>query len=148
MAAVISSYVPNIYHQHLNSLFTLFYGTQYISNNNHKTKRQNQRLRSRTTTPSKAVEHVDNRVKQLPVRRQPRIHRQVILLPTPEPIYRQVRHRLPTPERQVIHRTFYQKANGDVVVEQERHRKKARSQSRPQTAIQAQSPRIRQVNTT
>ena len=83
-------------------------------------------------------------MQQLRPRREPRIHRQVILLPTPEPIYRQVRHRLPTPERQTIQRTFIQKANGDVIVQQERHRKKGRSQSRSKTTNQIRATRAQQ----
>jgi len=80
-------------------------------------------------------------------RRAPRIYRQVIRLPTPEPTYRQVRHRLPTPERQVIQRTVIQKANGEVVVHQQRPSPKARSQSRAEPRTQTRSSRSRQVYT-
>jgi hypothetical protein len=71
----------------------------------------------------------------------------VIVLPTPEPIYRQVRHRLPTPERQVIQRTVIQKSNGDVIVQQERSRTKPRSQSRSDPRTQTRSSRSRQIHT-
>lgn len=72
---------------------------------------------------------MDSNVQSLRPRRAPRIHREVIVLPTPEPIYRQVRHRLPTPERRTIQRTVIQKSNGDTIVQQERHRKKKKSKS-------------------
>jgi len=147
MAAVVSSYPPNAYHQqsYLNSKLISFYGPQYIPNiyykpkpqKQQKQKKQQQQHESRTPTPTKTTEHDDSNVKQLHPRRAPRIHRQVILLPTPEPIYRQVRHRLPTPERKVIQRTVIHKSNGDVIVQQKRHAKKIRSQSQSKTTTQA-----------
>jgi len=94
-----------------------------------------------------AIEYIDSGEKPLRPRREPRIYRQVIVLPTPEPIYRQVRHRLPTPERQVIQRTVIQKANGDVVVQQQRPTTKTRSQSRAEHKTQTRSSRSRQVHT-
>jgi hypothetical protein len=151
MAAVVSSYPPSAYHQqpYFNSKLTSFYATQYIRNNCYKPKlqkQQKQKVQPRTPTPTITIEQMDSNVQQLRPRREPRIHRQVILLPTPEPIYRQVRHRLPTPERPVIQRTVIQKANGEVIVQQERHRKKMRSQSRSKATTQARSPRTRQDN--
>ena len=154
MAAIVSSYLPNVYHQqsYLNSKLISFYGPQYIPNNYYKPKPQKQQKQkkqqqqeSRAPTPTKTIEHGDSNVQQLRPRRAPRIHRQVILLPTPEPIYRQVRHRLPTPERKVIRRTVIQKSNGDVIVQQERHAKKIRDHSRSKTTTQARSPHTRQV---
>lgn len=80
-------------------------------------------------------------------RRQPRVYREVIVLPTPEPVYRQVRHRLPTPERQVIQRTIIQKANGDVIVEQQKATPSKRSQSRVEAKPSTRTSRPRQVHT-
>ncbi|UJR21476.1 hypothetical protein I4U23_024560 [Adineta vaga] len=79
-------------------------------------------------------------------RRQPRIIRQVIKLPTPEPIYRQVRHRLPTPEREVIQRTIIKKANGDVVVRQQQP-SRPRTESRTENTSSRHSTRHRHVYT-
>lgn len=143
MSAAVSSHLPNAYHQqsYLNSKATSFYRTQYIPNSFYNLKTQKQQQKSRATTPTRTAEYVDSNVQQLRPRREPRIHRQVILLPTPEPIYRQVRHRLPTPERKVIQRTVIQKSNGDVIVQQERHNKKSRSQSRSRNTTQARLPR-------
>jgi len=156
MAAVVSSYQPTLYHQqsYLNSKLISFYGSQYIPNNYYKPKppkqqkqqqKQQQQQESRTPTPTKTIEHGDSNVQKLRPRRAPRIHRQVILLPTPDPVYRQVRHRLPTPERKVIRRTVIHKSNGDVVVQQERNTKKIRGQSRSKTTTKARSPHKRQV---
>jgi len=151
MAAVVSSYPPTLYHQqsYLNSKLISFYGSQYIPNNYYKPKpqkqQQKQQQESRTPTPTKTIEHGDSNAHKFRPRRAPRIHRQVILLPTPDPVYRQVRHRLPTPERKVIRRTVIHKSNGDVVVQQERHTKKIRSHSRSKTTTQARSTHTRQV---
>jgi transposase len=156
MAAIVSPYPLNVYHQqsYFNSKLRSTYRPPYIPNNYYKPKpqkpqkqqKQQQQPRTPTPTPTKTTEPADSNVQQLRSRREPRIHRQVIILPTPEPIYRQVRHRLPTPERQVIQRTVIHKSNGDVVVQQERHRKRTRSQSRSKTTTQPGSPRIQQVN--
>ncbi|UJR27343.1 hypothetical protein I4U23_008636 [Adineta vaga] len=128
MAAVVNSYPVSLYHPHINRVVTPYYNAQYISSNYYKTKPQKpQPKRARTSSPKKVLEHTDSKIQHVRPRRQPRIHRQVIVLPTPEPIYRQIRHRLPTPERQVIRRTFLQRANGDVIVQQERQRKRTRS---------------------
>jgi hypothetical protein len=94
-----------------------------------------------------SVQYVDSAAPSSPPRREPRIYRQVIVLPTPEPIYRQVRRRLPTPERQVIQRTVIQKSNGDVVVQQQRPTTKTRSQSRTEYKTQTRSSRSRQIHT-
>jgi hypothetical protein len=146
MAAILTSYPPNVYQQqsYLNSALKSFYGIQFSRNNYYKPNLQKQqqkqqRKQPQTLTPTKTSERIDSNVQQLRPRREPRIHRQVIVLPTPDPIYRQVRHRLPTPERQIIRRTVIQKANGEIIVQQERHRKKARSLSR--------SPRTQPANT-
>ena len=146
MAAVVSSYPSNAYHSksYLNPNLLSFYTAQYIQKNYFPKQRQQKPAKIRTPTPTKIIERADSNVQQLRPRREPRIHRQVILLPTPEPIYRQVRHRLPTPERQTIQRTFIQKANGDVIVQQERHRKKGRSQSRSKTTNQIRATRAQQ----
>jgi len=150
MAAVVSSHPPTLYHQqsHLNSKLTSFYMPQYIPKNSYKPKpqKQQQEQQPRTPTPTKTTEHVDSNVQQLRQRREPRIHRQVILLPTPDPIYRQVRHRLPTPEQKVIQRTIIQKANGDVIVQHERHKKKIKSKNQSKTTTQARSTRTGQIN--
>ncbi|CAF0824076.1 unnamed protein product [Rotaria sp. Silwood1] len=143
MAAVVSSYPPNVYHQqsYFNSPLTSVYAAQFIRNNYYKPKPQKQQPKIRTPTPTKTPEYVDSNIQQLRPRREPRIRRQVILLPKPEPIYRQVRRRLPTPERPIIQRTIIQKANGDVVIEQQRHRKKIRSQSYSGATTQTPIPR-------
>lgn len=147
MSAAVSSYPPNAYHQqsYHNSKLGGFYRTQYIPKSyyNSKTqKQQQQQQRPRTPTPTTPTEQIESNRSQLRPRREPRIHRQVIVLPTPEPIYRQVRHRLPTPERKVIQRTVIHKPNGDIVVQQERHNKKSRSQSRSKNTTQTRSSRI------
>jgi hypothetical protein len=54
---------------------------------------------------------------------------------------------MPTPERQVIQRTIIQKANGDVVVQQQRPTPKTRSHSRQESHTQARPTRSRQVYT-
>lgn len=151
MATTVSSYAPHIYHQspYLNTTMPLFYNVQPLPNNYYQPSPVRQRAASpiTTTTTTTTTEYKDSNAQPLRPRREPRVHRQVILLPTPEPIYRQVRHRLPTPERQVIQRTVIQKANGNVVVQQERHRKKTRSQSRTATSRQTRSSRARQPTT-
>ncbi|CAF0722757.1 unnamed protein product [Adineta ricciae] len=85
---------------------------------------------------NKIVEYVDA-VPGTFRRRQPRIIRQVIKLPTPEPIYRQVRHRMPTPEREVIRRTVIKKANGDIVVRQQQP-----TRTKSQSRLESNSSRI------
>ncbi|CAF2397377.1 unnamed protein product [Rotaria sp. Silwood2] len=150
MAAAVSSYSPNLYHQqsYLNSTLSSFYAAQFIPNNYYRPKsqkQQEQQQKPRTPTPTKTTEKVDSNIQQLRPRREPRIRRQVIVLPTPEPIYRQVRHRLPTPERQVIQRTVIQKANGDVIVQQQRHRKNIRSHSLSGPITQIGTHRVPQV---
>lgn len=149
MAAAVSSYPANAYHQssYPHSNISSFYTSQYHHHHHHRHhhhhhqhnqptvhKRQTQR---RISTPTRTVELIDSNVESLRPRREPRIHRQVIVLPTPEPIYRQVRHRLPTPERGIIERTVIQKSNGDVIVQQGRHRQKKRNktQSKPPTQL-------------
>jgi len=102
-----------------------------------------QQKQQQTTT----VQYVDSSAQVIRPRREPRVYRQVIVLPTPEPIYRQVRHRLPTPDRQVIQRTIIKKANGDVVVQQERSKPKPRSYSRSEPKTQTRSSRSRQIHT-
>ncbi|CAF1017900.1 unnamed protein product [Didymodactylos carnosus] len=62
----------------------------------------------------------------LTTRRQPRRYRQVIRLPDPEPIYRTIRRRMPTPERQIVNKTIYQKQNGDIVERVQAPRKKTK----------------------
>ena len=103
------------------------------------------------STDSSTVQYQDASLGNLPARRKPRVYRQVIVLPTPEPIYRQVRHRLPTPERKVIERTILHTANGERIVSQKQPRAMgkapARSQSRSEPATQVRSSRSRQVNT-
>ena len=130
MAAVVGSYPVSLYHPHLNPLATSYYNASFIPSNYYRSKSPKPPpKRSRTSSPKKVLEHTDSKIQHVRPRRQPRIHRQVIVLPTPEPIYRQIRHRLPTPERQIIRRTFLQRANGDIIVQQERHRKKTRSRT-------------------
>lgn len=159
MAAVINPYPPSLYHvpSYLNATLSSFYTAQHVHRNYYKPipKRQDrqhyhpqrQQQNPRTPTPTrKLIEKVDSNIQQLRPRREPRIHRQVIVLPTPEPIYRQVRHRLPTPERQVIRRTVIQKANGEVHVRQERHRKKTRNPSPLESTSETQSPRLQESN--
>ena len=130
MAAAVSSYQANAYHQ---SSYPRSYTSQYHHyhhhhhhhhHSQHQPTAHNRQSQRRTVTPIRTVELIDSNVESLRPRREPRIHRQVIVLPTPEPIYRQVRHRLPTPERGTIQRTVIQKSNGDVIVQQERHRHK------------------------
>lgn len=107
-----------------------------------------------TVQPFQTVPSVESTTVQykdfgdLPPRRKPRVYRQVIVLPTPEPIFRQVRHRLPTPEREVIQRTIIQSANGEKIIEQRRPGKRpARAQSRSEQPTQQRTPRSRQVHT-
>ncbi|CAM2700051.1 unnamed protein product [Rotaria socialis] len=151
MAAVVSSYPQHVYHQqaYFNSKLSPFYSAQYIPSNFYKPKLQKshkQQPKPRTPTPTKSIENIDSNLQQLRPRREPRIRRQVILLPTPEPIYRQVRHRLPTPERQVIQRTVIQKANGEVHIRHQRHRKSVRSHSQSEAATETPTPRTRPTN--
>jgi hypothetical protein len=131
MAAAVGSYPSHAYHRptYSNSTLPLFYHVHpQPTGYHHRAARQ---IHHQTTTPLIATsDYVDSISPPLRRRREPRIRRQVIMLPSPEPIYRQVRHRMPTPERGVIQRTVIQKANGDIVIEQERHRKKQRSHSR------------------
>ena len=140
MAAVINSYPANAYHQtsYLHSNMNPFYTTQYLHHHHHHHHHRHQQhqptlrkrpIQHRTSTPIRTIEAMDSNMQSLRPRRAPRIHREVIVLPTPEPIYRQVRHRLPTPERRVIQRTVLQKSNGDTIVQQERYRKKKKSKS-------------------
>jgi hypothetical protein len=140
MATLVSSHSPNKYHQqqpYFNSTLSSFYGSKPHHNNYYQPKSQK---------PIVTIEYIDSDVQPSRPRRQPRIHRQVILLPTPDPIYRQVRHRLPTPERPVIQRTTIQKGNRAIVVEQQRHREKTSSKNRSETTTQTRSPRTRQIN--
>ena len=160
MAAVVTSYPTNLYHQQpfFNLRITSLYGNPYVPHNFYKPKPQKSQKRqwqprtptppmpSKPPTPTKTTENVDTNTSPIHRRREPRIRRQVIILPTPEPIYRQVRHRLPTPERKVIQRTIIQKGNGDIIVQQQRHTKKARSQSRSNANAQARSPRTQQAD--
>jgi hypothetical protein len=152
MAAAVSSYPPRLYHQraYFNPILASFYRAPYIPHNFYQPKPQKPQKRQwqpRTPTPTKITEPIDSNAQKRRPRREPRIRRQVILLPTPEPIYRQVRHRLPTPERKVIQRTIIQKGNGDVIIQQKRHAPEARSQSRSNTNPKARSPRTQQANT-
>ncbi|CAF3455821.1 unnamed protein product [Rotaria socialis] len=160
MATVISSYTPYMYHQQPYYYPTLpsVYPTQTGGNNHYypmqtgpnnlyyPMQQQQQPQQQQQRQPTK-VEYVDSELQSLRPRRQPRIYRQVIVLPTPEPIYRQVRHRLPTPERQVIQRTIVQKGNGDVIVREQRPKPKVRSHSRSEHNTQSRSSRSRQVHT-
>ena len=131
MALVFNPYLTNIYHQ------PLFYPVQQMPTSYYSPQQ---------VSPVSTVQYVDSSFESLRPRRKPRVHRQVIVLPTPAPIYRQVRHRLPTPERKVIQRTIVQKSNGDVLVRQEppksvrRSRAQSYSDTKPQTTT-------RQVNT-
>jgi hypothetical protein len=144
MATLINTYPTNVYHQQPYYYPTLpsFYPSQPVPNNYNIPPPQQQQQTTR-------VQYVDSGMQSLRPRRAPRFRREVIVLPTPEPIYRQVRHRLPTPERQVIQRTFIQKANGDLVVQQQQQKqtKSSRSQSRSETSTKTRSSRSRQVNT-
>lgn len=137
MAAIINSYPGNVYHQssYLQSHMSPFYANQYLQQHHHHHHHRHHHhqhqptirkrpTQHRTSTPIRTIEPMDSNIQSLRPRRAPRIHREVIVLPTPEPIYRQVRHRLPTPERRVIQRTVIQKSNGDTIVQQERYRKK------------------------
>ena len=137
MTAVIQSYYPTVYQQ------PSFYPAQSNPSPYYASPSVQQQQYKSPTTSYVAGSTWGN----LPPRRQPRFFREVIMLPTPAPIYRQVRHRLPTPERQVIQRTVVQKANGDVVVQQQRPVYHPRSQSRSETGTKTRSSRSRQVNT-
>jgi hypothetical protein len=143
MATMISSYPTQMYHQQLYNYPVLpsIYSSQPLQNNYYTPPPPPQP--KQTTT----VQYVDSSAPITRPRREPRVYRQVIVLPTPEPIYRQVRHRLPTPDRQVIQRTIIQKANGDVVVQQERSKTKPRSYSRSEPKTQTRASRSRQIHT-
>jgi hypothetical protein len=150
MATMISSYPPYMYHQQSYNyhqqaynypILPSVYSQPPIQNNYYVPQQQQQQQQTKT------VEYVNSEAPLLRPRREPRVYRQVIVLPTPEPIYRQVRHRLPTPDRQVIQRTVIQKANGDVIVQQQRPTKKPRSQSRLESKTQSRPSRSRQVHT-
>ena len=140
MATMIGTYPsPMYYPQGYNyPIFPSAYPSQPIQNNYY----------TPSTQPKTTVQYVDaSSAATIRPRRQPRVYREVIVLPTPEPIYRQVRHRLPTPDRQVIQRTIIQKANGDVIVRQDQTKSKPRSQSRSEPKTQTQSTRSRQIHT-
>ncbi len=137
---MISSYPPYMYPQQGYNYPGLpsVYSSQPVRKNYYIPQQQQQ-----TTM----VQYADSSAQRLRPRREPRIYRQVILLPTPEPVYRQVRKRLPTPERQVIQRTVIKKSNGDVVVQQQRPTTKPRSQSRSEPKPPTRSSRSRQIHT-
>jgi hypothetical protein len=158
MATVVSSYLPYMYHQQPYYYPTLpsvssppFAPNNYYSPPPPPQQQQYQQRQPQQQQPQQQqttkVQYVDSNSEYIHPRREPRIYRQVILLPTPEPVYRQVRHRMPTPERQVIKRTITQKANGTVVVQQQRPTTKPRSQSRVDSNTQTRSSRSRQVHT-
>ena len=145
MAAVVGPYLPNVYHQQ--SCFfralTPVPIAQIISNDYYRPEQQ-QRLQPSMLT--RTIEPVDSNVVQLHPRRAPRIRREVIVLPTPEPIYRQIRHRLPTPERQIIQRTVIKKSNGDVIIQRQRRRENKRSRARQKSNTPAQLCGTQQAN--
>ncbi|CAF1188332.1 unnamed protein product [Didymodactylos carnosus] len=60
-------------------------------------------------------------------RRQPRKYRQVIRLPDPEPVYRTVHRRMPTPERLVISKTIIQKQNANIIERVQSPKKKRKN---------------------
>lgn len=138
MATMIGTYPSSMYYpQGYNyPLYPSVYPSQPIQNNYYTPSPQ----------PNTTVQHVDASATVRP-RRQPRVYREVIVLPTPEPIYRQVRHRMPTPDRQVIQRTIIQKSNGDVIVRQDQTKSKPRSQSRSEQRTKTHSTRSRQIHT-
>ena len=138
---MINSYFPHAYHQ------PSFYPAQSIPSPYYASPPMQQPQPQQQQYKTPMTSYVGSTLQNLPPRRQPRIIRQVIMLPTPAPIYRQVRHRLPTPERQVIQRTVVQKANGDVIVEQQRPVYQPRTQSRSEAGTKTRSSRSRQVNT-
>jgi len=144
MATMISAYPPHMYHHPMYNypILPSVYSHQPVQNNYYIPQQQPPQQQQITS-----VQYVDSATPLSRPRREPRIYRQVIVLPTPEPIYRQVRHRLPTPDRQVIQRTIIQKANGDVVVQQQRPKTKTRSHSRAEHKTQTRSSRSRQVHT-
>lgn len=166
MATVVSAYTPFMYHQQayyyptLPSVYpTQTYGnnfTYYVSQPSQPVQQSQPAQQPQPTyhqvqvkkqEPVKTTEYVDSSIQSLRPRRQPRVFREVIMLPTPEPVYRQIRHRLPTPERQVIHRTVFQKNNGDVVVREHQPKPKTRTQSRAEHRTQPRVVRSRQVHT-
>ncbi|CAF0893094.1 unnamed protein product [Rotaria sp. Silwood1] len=149
MATAISSFTPfafnqqSYYYPTLPSTFSLSaFPNNFYFPQQHQMQPQQQQ--QQFTTP---VQYVDSGIQSLRPRRQPRIYREVIRLPTPEPTYRQVRYRLPTPERQVIQRTVVQRGNGEVVVREQRPQRKPRSHSRIEYRTQKRSHHSRQVHT-
>jgi hypothetical protein len=162
MATAVSSYLPYMYHQQQYYYPTLpsissppppVYNNYYtppqpqspVYNNYYappQPQPQPQKQKQKIT-----VQYVEPSKESMPPRREPRVYRQVIRLPTPEPVYRQVRHRMPTPEREHINRTIIKKANGDVVVQQQRSATKPRTQSRSETTKQPRQSRSRQIHT-
>ena len=142
MATIASSYSPYMYHQqpYYYPTISSVSSAPYVASNYYAPQQPQPQPQQ---IPS--VQYVDSSVQSLRPRRAPRIYREVIRLPTPEPIYRQVRHRMVTPERQVIQRTVIQKANGNVIVQQQRPSTKTRHQSRFEPRTQARSSRSRQV---
>jgi len=149
MATMISSYPTHMYHHHMYNypILPSIYSQQPVQNNYYIPQQQQPPQQQQQKRQITSVQYVDSATPSSRPRREPRIYRQVIVLPTPEPIYRQVRHRLPTPDRQVIQRTIIQKANGDVVVQQQRPKTKTRSHSRTEYKTQTRSSRSRQVHT-
>ena len=146
MAAVMSPYLPHAYHHQSalsNTNAPIFYKGPSTTGTTYRPVRSQKAQPKPKTTAVPAADKVEVSSPPSRSRREPRIHRQVIRLPTPEPIYRQVRHRLPTPERSVIQRTVIQKANGDVIIEQERHRKNVRSHSQTVTTRTTRTSRTR-----
>lgn len=137
MATMMSSYPSYVYNQQPYH-FPTAYSQQPVQNNYYAPQQQQQQQ----TTSS---QYVDSSASLMRPRRQPRIYREVIVLPTPEPIYRQVVRRLPTPDRETIQRTVIQKANGDVIVRQQQP--KTRSHSRSEHKGYSRSSRSRQVHT-
>lgn len=155
MATVISAYPPQMYHQGsyhyptLSSVYSLqqpFFSNYFIPKQSPPQAQPQQQVQPQPQPPV-TRQYVDSEIQSLRPRRQPRVYREVIVLPTPEPIYRQVRHRLPTPERQVVQRTVYQKRNGEVLVREQRSKPKQRTQSRTELNTQPRASRSRQVHT-
>ncbi|CAF0925963.1 unnamed protein product [Rotaria sordida] len=155
MATAISSFTPFTFNQQ-----SFFYPTlpstypvlSFLNNFNFPQQQQIQpqkeqiqiQPQQQQATP---IHYVDSGMRSLRPRRKPRIYREVIVLPTPEPTYRQVRYRLPTPERRVVERTVLQKRNGEVVVREQRPKTKARSHSRIDYSSKMESHHSRQVHT-
>lgn len=144
---MINSYFPTMYHQQPTVMAQPYaYPTVPTSYFNGF-----QTFQSVPSTDSSTVPYQEVTLGNLPARRKPRVYRQVIVLPTPEPTYRQVRHRLPTPERKVIDRTIIHTAKGETIVRQQHQRStgksSGRSESRTETSTQNRSSRSRPVNT-